>query len=53
MIRRKSRAVSLGGLTIGADAPISIQSMTNTDTHDAEATYRQTLALAEAGCEIV
>ena len=53
MIRRKSRAVSLGGLTIGADAPISIQSMTNTDTHDAEATYRQTLALAEASCEIV
>ena len=38
---------------IGADHPITIQSMTNTDTHDVEATYRQTAALEAAGCDIV
>lgn len=51
--RRKTRSVDVGGVKIGADAPISIQSMTNTDTHDVEATYRQTKALADAGCDIV
>ena len=47
--RRQSREIKAGGLIIGGKAPISVQSMTNTDTHDVEATYRQTLALAEAG----
>lgn len=51
--RRKSRAVVVGGLQIGGGAPITIQSMTNTDTRDLEATYRQVVALEEAGCEIV
>lgn len=51
--RRGSRAVRVGSLTVGGDAPISIQSMTNTDTHDVEATYRQVLALERAGCDIV
>ena len=51
--RRKSRQISVGGVLIGADAPISVQSMTNTDTHDIEATYRQVKRLAEAGCDIV
>lgn len=51
--RRKTRLVNVGGVKIGGRAPISIQSMTNTDTHDVEATYRQTKALAEAGCDIV
>ena len=40
-------------MVVGGNAPISIQSMTNTDTHDVEATYRQVVALADAGCDIV
>lgn len=51
--RRQTREVRIGGLTIGGTSPISIQSMTNTDTHDIEATYNQVLRLAEAGCDIV
>ena len=51
--RRDSRALEVGGVVIGGGAPISIQSMTNTDTHDVEATYSQVSRLAEAGCDIV
>ena len=51
--RRKSTPIKAGRITIGGRAPISVQSMTNTDTHDIEATYLQTLRLAEAGCDIV
>ncbi len=51
--RRLSREVRVGTLGIGGKHQISIQSMTNTDTHDVEATYRQTLALSEVGCDIV
>ena len=51
--RRKTRAVDVGGVMIGGDSPISIQSMTNTDTHDIDATYSQVMRLAEAGCDIV
>jgi len=51
--RRKTRAIRVGPIIIGGDAPISIQSMTKTDTTDVEATVRQILALATAGCEIV
>ena len=52
-IRRKTKKVKVGGIYIGGDFPVSIQSMTNTDTHDFEATYRQVLELQEAGCDIV
>lgn len=52
-IRRKTRAVRIGGITVGASAPIAIQSMTNTDTHDAKATLAQIRALEAAGCDIV
>ena len=52
-IRRKTRTVTVGNIRIGGTSPISVQSMTNTDTHDVEATYRQTLRLADAGCDIV
>jgi (E)-4-hydroxy-3-methylbut-2-enyl-diphosphate synthase len=45
--------VTVGGVPIGGDSPISVQSMTNTDTHDADATYSQVMRLAEAGCDIV
>jgi (E)-4-hydroxy-3-methylbut-2-enyl-diphosphate synthase len=52
-MRRKTRQIDCGGVKIGGDAPVRIQSMTNTDTRDAEATLRQIDALAEAGCDIV
>jgi len=51
--RRKTRKVRVGDLYIGGDAPITIQSMTNTKTSDVEATVRQIRALEEAGCDIV
>src|SRR5690606_4305770 len=51
--RRRSRQVLVGGVPIGGDAPIVVQSMTNTDTADAEATARQVMALAAAGSELV
>lgn len=43
----------VGSVGIGGDNPISIQSMTNTDTHDTDKTYAQIMRLCEAGCEIV
>ncbi|HEY5831655.1 MAG TPA: flavodoxin-dependent (E)-4-hydroxy-3-methylbut-2-enyl-diphosphate synthase, partial [Hyphomicrobiaceae bacterium] len=51
--RRPSIPVEVGGVAIGGDAPIVVQSMTNTDTADADATARQCAALARAGSEIV
>src|ERR671912_3062612 len=51
--RHKTAAVDVGGVTVGGGAPIVVQSMTNTDTADVEATARQVAALAHAGSEIV
>ncbi len=51
--RRASIPVNVGGVSIGGDAPIVVQSMTNTDTADVAATARQTADLARAGSEIV
>jgi (E)-4-hydroxy-3-methylbut-2-enyl-diphosphate synthase len=51
--RRKSVAVDVGGVTVGGDAPIVVQSMTNTDTADIAGTTAQVAALARAGSEIV
>ena len=51
--RKNTRAVRVGQLSIGGGAPIHIQSMTNTDTHDVDATYSQVMRLAEAGADIV
>jgi (E)-4-hydroxy-3-methylbut-2-enyl-diphosphate synthase len=51
--RDKTRAVRVGSVRIGGGNPVAVQSMTNTDTRDAEATIAQILALEEAGCEIV
>src|SRR5215475_15018228 len=51
--RRKTYAVPVGHVRVGGGAPIVVQSMTNTDTADVEATFRQTVELAEAGSEIV
>jgi len=52
-MRRKSKAIKVGQLTIGENNPIIIQSMTNTKTSDVNATVKQILALEEAGCEVV
>ena len=52
-LRRKTHAVHVGDTAIGGDAPIAVQSMTNTDPHDYESTYRQIKQLEEAGCGIV
>jgi (E)-4-hydroxy-3-methylbut-2-enyl-diphosphate synthase len=51
--RRRSIPVEIGGVRIGGDAPIVVQSMTNTDTADVEKTARQTADLARAGSELV
>src|SRR5213595_2498748 len=47
------RQISVGGVKIGGGAPVVVQSMTLTKTHDVEATTAQVAALASAGCEIV
>ncbi len=52
-IRRKSNRVNVGTVRIGGDAPIAIQSMTNTDPHDIVSTAKQIIELQEAGCDIV
>ena len=51
--RRVTKALNVGGVTIGGDAPISVQSMTKTDTRDVAATVAQVKQLEESGCEIV
>lgn len=52
-VRRKSVPVQIGNVTVGGMAPIVVQSMTNTDTADIDATVKQVLALARAGSELV
>jgi len=51
--RRKSRKVKVGKLYIGGDAPVTVQSMTTTDTTDAKATIAQIHGLEDVGCDIV
>ena len=51
--RRLSRSINLGGLSLGGEAPIRVQSMTNTDTRDVQSTCAQIDRLVAAGCEIV
>jgi len=51
--RRVSKAIKIGGVTIGGGAPVVVQSMTKTDTRDARATIRQIKELEECGCELV
>ncbi len=53
MDRRESRPVNVGDVVVGGGAPVSVQSMTNTDTRDVGATLAQIGRLADAGCEIV
>jgi len=51
--RRKTKKIRVGDIFIGGDAPITVQSMTNTDTRDVAATVNQIKELEEAGCDIV
>ncbi len=51
--RRKAVTVNIGGIRVGSDAPVVVQSMTNTDTADIESTVQQIAALARAGSELV
>lgn len=51
--RRKSKQISIGGVKVGGDSPISVQSMCNTDTRDVNKTLEQINDLSKAGCEIV
>jgi (E)-4-hydroxy-3-methylbut-2-enyl-diphosphate synthase len=53
ILRRNTRQIRVGNVAIGGGAPISVQSMTNTDTVDVEATVAQIHRLEEAGCEII
>ena len=52
-IRRKTKKITIGNIAIGEASPIAIQSMTNTDTHNKEATLEQILSLEACGCDIV
>jgi (E)-4-hydroxy-3-methylbut-2-enyl-diphosphate synthase len=51
--RRKTKQIRVGTVPVGGDAPITVQSMTNTDTRDVEATVNQIKRLEAAGCELV
>lgn len=51
--RRVSRQIRIGDVAVGGDAPVSVQSMTNTDTRDWHATVDQIERLQDAGCEII
>ncbi len=53
IIRRKSRQIKVGKVKVGGDAPISVQSMTNTDTRNVAETVSQINELAAIGCEII
>ena len=52
-MRRKSRIIKIGNVAIGGDNPVVVQSMTNTDTRDIDATVEQIQRLEQAGCELV
>src|SRR5205085_3339056 len=51
--RRKTVTASIAGVRVGSDAPVVVQSMTNTDTADVPSTVQQVAALARAGSELV
>ncbi len=53
IVRRKSRQIHVGNVPVGGDAPIAVQSMTNTETCDVDATLAQIKALQDAGADIV
>src|SRR5665213_1533770 len=52
-VRRKTPTILIGNVRVGSDAPVVVQSMTNTDTADVASTVQQVAALARAGSELV
>ena len=52
-MRKQKRIVNIGGVKIGGDNPVALQSMCNTDTRDVKATVNQIHELENAGCEII
>jgi (E)-4-hydroxy-3-methylbut-2-enyl-diphosphate synthase len=53
VVRKTTRLIHIGNVPVGGESPISVQSMTKTDTRDTAATIRQIKALAKEGCEII
>jgi (E)-4-hydroxy-3-methylbut-2-enyl-diphosphate synthase len=53
MNRKNTRKIKVGDIYVGGDSPITVQSMTNTDTRDIDSTVAQILRLEEAGCQII
>lgn len=53
IIRKQTRQIQVGNVAVGGNSPISVQSMTNTDTRDVAATVAQIQRLQDAGCEII
>jgi (E)-4-hydroxy-3-methylbut-2-enyl-diphosphate synthase len=53
IVRRQSKSISIGTVLVGGDAPVVVQSMTKTDTRDAQATINQIHEMADSGCEII
>ncbi len=53
MNRRNTKKIKLGNIYVGGDSPITVQSMTNTDTRNISATVSQIIKLEEAGCDII
>ena len=51
--RRKTRQINIGNIPIGGDAPVAVQSMTNTDTRNIEMTVAQIHRLEDVGCELI
>jgi (E)-4-hydroxy-3-methylbut-2-enyl-diphosphate synthase len=51
--RRVSKTIQVGGVSIGGDAPVRVQSMTKTDTRNVAATIDQIRVLEDCGCEII
>lgn len=52
-MRKETKTIQVGGLQIGGDAPVTVQSMTNTDTRNVQETLKQIRTLHQAGCEII
>ena len=53
ILRRQTREIRIGNVSVGGNSPIAVQSMTNTDTRDVDATVDQINALEKAGCELI
>lgn len=53
IVRLKTRQINIGGVTVGGNAPVRVQSMTNTKTADVEKTLKQIKRLEKAGCELI